>query len=196
MAVSPAQAKTDATDDNVACVDSRLDSLNQSDAGKNRLATVSPLTLGDECGADHGWTSRKSTSASLYAVSGKMLKGNRGNWAATGYPADLPDRVKRRMTLAQVNELVLDGNKTKFTQMLTEELAITGSKLHADDRIDNLSLEDSNALGQKLGAVLMGLFMREEWQKFFDNPGHQSDDLYKLMNALIPDFVKIETRLK
>lgn len=183
-------------DNDIACVESRLDALAVSDAGQERLATVSPLTIGEECGKDYGWTSRKSAASSLYAVSHKLQMASRETWAKSGYATDLPDRLKQRMNLRQLNEMVLDGKTTLFSQILSEELTSTGSILHADGRVDQLSLEDSHALGQKIGTVLMGLFMREEFQNFFDDAGHQSPDLFALMNAINPAFADIEARLK
>jgi hypothetical protein len=192
---APLHAQT-ASVASIECVAMKIDTLNQSESGKKLLETITPISLGDECGKEHGWTSRKSTAASLYVVAKTLQQADRVEWQSSGYAADLPDRIKKRMTLAQINEMVIHSKFSTFNRIFAEELAVTGSKLGVGGTVDGLSAAESHALGQKLGRVLFGLFMHDELPKIFDDPGYDGSDLFLLMNAISPKFADIVAKLK
>jgi hypothetical protein len=180
----------------IACVAIKIETLNQSEAGKKTLESTNALALGEECGKEHGWTSRQATAASFYAVSNSLTQNSRGSWATTGFAEDLPIRIKKRITMRQLNELVLQNQLEPFTTIMAEELAVAGSKLNADDTIDQLSLAESNAIGQKIGGQIMGLFLLDEFKKYFDDPSYESQDLLRLFTAINPDSTEVLERLK
>jgi hypothetical protein len=192
---STVQANESQADNSINCVESKIEKLSQSDEGQKKLESINALDLGEECGKEHGWTKRKATASSFFAVSKTMLQKTKESWAATGFASDLPDRIKVRMTIAQLNDMVLRNKYTDFRKILAQELAVTGSKLNPDDSIDKLSLLESSTLGQKLGQRLMSLFLVEEFQQFYDDPSHSSPELIALFSAIEPRSTEILARL-
>ena len=183
-------------DPSIMCIESKIEQLNQTQEGMQKLAGRSALQLGDECGKEHGWTLRKTTASSFYTVSNILLKAERANWANSGFAADLPDRIQKRIKLVQLNELLLLGRSATFQKALAEELAATGSTLNADDSIDKLSMPESNAVGEKIGRLIMALFTRDEAIKFYNDPTYQSPDFFTLYNAIDPRSAELLAGLK
>jgi hypothetical protein len=193
---STTHANENISENSIQCVAIKIKKLSQLETGQKQLGSLNALSLGEECGKEHNWTSRKATAASFYTVSNGLLQKSKENWSATGFSEDLPIRIQKRMTIGQFNELALQGKSDTFQEILAEELAATGSKLNADDTIDTLSLADSNVIGQKLGNLLMGIFLRNEFQKFYDDPTYDSPDLFALFIAINPDSAELLARLK
>ena len=196
MVTSPSYSKDESVENSIACVSTKIAELNKAEAGRVQLQVLTPLMLGEECSRQYDWTVRKATASSLYASAQLLLETSAQGWAETGYAEDLPLRVKKRITLPQLTETVLQPDATLFKKILADEFAVTGSKLNADSTIDELTKDESYALGRKLGRVLMGLFFQEELPKFFDDPDYQSPELFALFEAIARQHSDLIVRLK
>jgi hypothetical protein len=193
VCASPAYANENPPANAITCVEAKIENIKQNQPD-NPQFNVMALTT--QCGAEHNWTQRQSTAALFYTMANSLLPRNKDEWTKSGFAQDLPSRVKNRITLTQLNELVLENKPASFQKILFEELAITGSKLNADDTIDNLDLAQSNAVGVKLGQLLMNFFMVDEFQKFYNDPAYQSPELLRLIRTLNPQSSELLERLK
>ena len=196
MMTSPSYSKDESVENSIACVSAKIAELDKTEAGRVQLQILTPLMLGEECSRQYDWTERKATASSMYMSAQLLLETSEQGWAETGYSEDLPHRVKKRITLSQLTEIVLQPDATLLENILADELAVTGSKLNADGSIDELTKEESYALGRKLGRVLMGLFFQEELPKFFDDPDYRSPELFILFEAIAPQHSDLIGRLK
>jgi hypothetical protein len=188
LAAIAVASAANANENSIDCVEIKIATLSQSEAGQKQLASVTPLDLGDQCQKENNWTQRKAIAGTLYAGSKMYSQKVEEDWLTTGYPKDLPIRMYKRISLRTLIGLVsTNGKSTAFDQALAQELAVTDSKLNTDGSVDKLSLAKSHALGEKLGGYLGGLFFREELQRYFDDPAYQSPDFIELFTLIVPN---------
>ncbi len=193
---APVYADPNTTDNSIYCVESKIEKLNNTDEGKRQLAARNVIDLAYECGNEHSWTLRKATAAGFYTAAETILKTDRVTWTRSGFPSDLPDRMQKRMMFKHLNEMVIDSNPAYFVRILSEELAVTGSKLNINGSIDKLSIAESSIVGEKLGRLLMALFTRDETLKFFNDPTYKSPDFISLYVAIEPQSSELLASLK
>jgi hypothetical protein len=185
-----------ANENSIDCVEIKLVTLSQSEAGQKQLQSTSPLALGEQCGKENNWTQRKAISAAFYTGSKMQLRKVEENWSTTGYPKDLPLRIYKRITIRELIELTSTGKSPAFTKVFDQELGVTGSKLNVDGRIDKLSLAESEGLGLKLGGYLGALLFQDEFQRYFEDPAYQSPEFIELFSIIVPDSREFWERLK
>jgi hypothetical protein len=185
-----------ANENSIDCVEIKLATLSQSEAGQKQLQSTSPLALGEQCGKENNWTQRKATSATFYTGSKMQLRKVEENWSTTGYPKDLPLRIYKRIPVRALIELTATGKSPTFFRVFAEELGVTGSKLNADSSVDKLSLAESYALGEKLGGYLGALLFLDEFQRYYEDPAYQSPDFIELFTLIVPQAGDFLERLK